>query len=192
MRPSPEPAGLPAVYAAGAYEDELRAVLLAHKERGALRLAEPLGAALAAAVRAGIHAAGPGGRRRDEPVLLVPVPSARSATAARGHDPARRMALCAARQLRREGIPARVLAVLRQRRSVVDQVGLSATQRVENLSGALRAAPGSGRLLGAGATVVVDDVMTTGASLVEAARAVAAAGGSVAAAAVVAASSCDC
>jgi predicted amidophosphoribosyltransferase len=192
VRPSPEPVGLPAVYAAGAYEDELRAVLLAHKERGALRLAEPLGIALAAAVQAGIRAAEHSGRRRDEPVLLVPVPSARSATAARGHDPARRMALCAARQLRREGIPARVLAVLRQRRSVADQAGLSAAQRVENLSGALRTATGSGRLLGAGVTVVVDDVMTTGASLAEAARAVVAAGGSVTAAAVVAASSRDC
>jgi predicted amidophosphoribosyltransferase len=98
------------------------------------------------------------------------------------------MALCAARQLRREGIPARVLAVLRQRRSVADQAGLSAVQRVENLTGALSAAAGSGRLLGAGSTVVVDDVMTTGASLMEAVRAVTAAGGSVAAAAVVAVS----
>ncbi|MCQ4084918.1 ComF family protein [Streptomyces sp. RB6PN25] len=192
VRPSPEPPGLPAVYAAGAYEDEVRAVLLAHKERGALRLAEPLGAALAAGVRAGMRAAGHGGGRQDGPVLLVPVPSARSATAARGHDPARRMALCAARQLRREGIPARVLAVLRQRRAVADQAGLSATQRVENLSGALSAAAGSGRLLGKGTTVVVDDVMTTGASLVEAARAVTTAGGTVAAAAVVAASPRDC
>src|SRR2546421_10357005 len=57
VRPSPEPPGLPAVYAAGAYEGEVRAVLLAHKERGALRLAEPLGAAPAAAGTAGIRAA---------------------------------------------------------------------------------------------------------------------------------------
>jgi predicted amidophosphoribosyltransferase len=192
VRPYPELTGLPAVYAAGAYEDELRAVLLAHKERGAMRLAEPLGAALAAAVRAGIRAAGSGNRWQDGPVLLVPVPSARSATVARGHDPARRMALCAARQLRREGTSARVFAVLRQRRSVADQAGLSATQRVENLSGALSAVTGSGRLLSAGVTVVVDDVMTTGASLVEAARALTTAGGSVRAAAVVAASPRDC
>jgi predicted amidophosphoribosyltransferase len=189
--PDPVPAGLPAVYAAGAYEDQVRAVLLAHKERGALRLAEPLGAALAQAVRAAVRGVGGGvgeeGAAPHTPLLLVPVPSARRATAARGHDPARRVALRAARELRRDGVSARVLAVLRQRRLVADQAGLSAAERVENLSGALAAVPGSGRLLRDGSVVVVDDVMTTGASLVEAARAVREVGGRVCAAAVVAA-----
>ncbi|BBA97679.1 hypothetical protein RVR_3534 [Actinacidiphila reveromycinica] len=50
VRPSPEPPGLPPVYAAGRYGDEVRAVVLAHKERGALGLARPLGEALAGAV----------------------------------------------------------------------------------------------------------------------------------------------
>ena len=54
VRPVPEPPGLPVVHAAAPYEDEVRAVLLAHKERGALTLAGPLGAALAGAVRAGL------------------------------------------------------------------------------------------------------------------------------------------
>ncbi|MGW7007745.1 ComF family protein [Streptomyces sp. NPDC054933] len=187
--PDPVPSGLPPVYAAGAYEDEVRAVLLAHKERGALRLAEPLGEALAQAVRAAIRGVGGGEGKapRPSPLLLVPVPSARLATAARGHDPARRVALRAARELRRGGVSARVLAVLRQRRLVADQAGLSAAERLENLSGALGAVSGSGRLLRDGLVVVVDDVLTTGASVVEAARAVDAAGGQVCAAAVVAA-----
>ncbi|CAM5552874.1 hypothetical protein SRIMM317S_02232 [Streptomyces rimosus subsp. rimosus] len=51
VRPSPAPPGLPPTYAAAPYADEVRAVLLAHKERGALRLAGPLGLALAGAVR---------------------------------------------------------------------------------------------------------------------------------------------
>lgn len=178
VRPDPVPPGLPTVYAAGAYEDELRAALLAHKERGVLRLALPLGDALAAVVRA----AWQGG-----PLLLVPVPSARRATAARGHDPARRIALRAAGRLRREGIAARTLSVLRQRRPVADQTGLSAAQRLANLTGALGAVRGSGRLLVAGSVVVVDDLITTGASLAEAARAVRAAGGRVQGAGVVAA-----
>ena len=55
-RPVPEPAGLPLVHAAAPYADAVRALLLAHKERGALGLARPLGVALAGAVRA---AAGP-------------------------------------------------------------------------------------------------------------------------------------
>ncbi|EGX56582.1 hypothetical protein SZN_27036, partial [Streptomyces zinciresistens K42] len=54
VRPEPEPSGLPVVHAAARYEDAVRAALLAHKERGALALAAPLGTALARAVLAGI------------------------------------------------------------------------------------------------------------------------------------------
>uniref|UniRef100_UPI00358F2BEB ComF family protein n=1 Tax=Streptomyces canus TaxID=58343 RepID=UPI00358F2BEB len=116
-----------------------------------------------------------GGRRGDGlgvPVLLVPVPSARRAVRARGHDPARRIALAAAGELRRAGMHARVVAVLRQRRWVADQSGLNSRQRLENLAGALTVVPGGGRLLAEGLVVLVDDLMTTGASLAEAARAV--------------------
>ncbi|WP_251093634.1 ComF family protein [Streptomyces sp. Caat 7-52] len=179
-RPVPEPAGLPVVHAVAPYAAEVRALLLAHKERGALALAGVLGTALAAAVRAGLGegtgagpdaAAGSAGRASPEPVLLVPVPSARWAVRARGHDPVRRMAYAAAGELRRTGTPARVVAVLRQRRAVADQAGLDARRRLENLAGALEVAVGGGRLLGPGPVVLVDDLMTTGASLAEAARA---------------------
>lgn len=186
VRPDPEPPGLPAVHAAAPYADEVRAALLAHKERGVLALAAPLGAALAGAVRAGLRAArtatdgaGPSDvgdiRRVRDPVLLVPVPSARGAVRTRGHDPARRIALAAAGELRRTGVSARVPAVLRQRYAVADQSGLDARRRLDNLAGALAVAPGGGRLLLGGAVVLVDDLMTTGASLAEAARAVRAA-----------------
>ena len=197
VRPVPEPPGLPVVHAAARYADEARAVLLAHKERGALALTAPLGAALAGAVRAGLREAcasrdsgasgrdvrlrgsrvrGDGMRRlegAEAPVLLVPIPSARGSVRARGHDPARRIALAAAGELRRAGTPARVLAVLRQGRGVADQSGLNSRQRLDNLAGALVVVPGGGRLLaGGGPVVLVDDLMTTGASLAEAARAV--------------------
>ncbi len=200
VAPDPIPPGLPAVYAAGAYEDELRAALLAHKERGALRLARPLGEALAWAAgtaweRAAAGAADPvripvprvPGAAGVAPLLLVPVPSARRATAARGHDPLRRIGSRAAGELRRAGWAARLVPVLRQRRVVADQAALPAAERLANLAGALRAVPGAERLLAAGPVVVVDDLVTTGASLAEASRAVAAAGGRVVGAAVVAA-----
>ncbi|MFE9564524.1 ComF family protein [Streptomyces sp. NPDC006487] len=182
VRPSPCPGGLPAVYAATVYREAVRAVVLAHKERGALPLAGALGAALAAAVRAG------GAGRAGGGVALVPVPSARQRVRARGHDPALRIALAASARLRREGVPARVTPVLRLRRAVADQAGLGAAQRRENLAGALRTRPGAGRAMaGAARIVLVDDLVTTGSTLVEAARALREAGIGVLAAAVVAA-----
>ncbi|MFI5639826.1 ComF family protein [Streptomyces goshikiensis] len=196
VRPAAAPAGLPAVYAAAAYGGAVRGVVLAHKERGALPLAGALGTALAAAVRT----AAPGCAGE---LVLVPVPSARSRVRARGHDPGRRIALAASARLRRAGVPARVAPVLRLRRAVADQAGLGARERRANLAGALEVSRGGVELLATGAAVapagrpgglggprivLVDDVVTTGASLAEAARAVRAAGlGPVAAAAVVAA-----
>jgi predicted amidophosphoribosyltransferase len=198
VRPEPAqggvPTGLPVVYAAAAYADEVRAALLAHKERGALSLARPLGEALAGAVRAAAATAahgggGGGGGGTPSQVLLVPVPSTRRAVAARGHDATRRIALAAAHDLRRTGTLARTAPVLRQRRPVADQTSLSGRDRVANLAGALTVVGGRSarRLLAAAPAVVVDDLMTTGASLAAATAAVQAAGGHVAAAAVVAA-----
>lgn len=178
VSPDPRPVGLPVVHAAAPYGDAVRAMLLAHKERGALGLAGPLGAGLAGAVRAGLRSGGGSVRGDapvggDAPVLLVPVPSARGAVRARGHDPVRRIALAAAGELRQGGTRARVLCVLRQRRAVADQAGLNSRQRQANLQGALEVAAGGGRLLaGGGRIVIVDDLMTTGASLVEAVRAI--------------------
>ncbi|MDT9689359.1 ComF family protein [Streptomyces sp. P9(2023)] len=171
VRPFPEPAGLPVVHAAAPYADAVRSVLLAHKERGALWLARPLGSALAGAVEAAAgRSDGPGAG----PLLLVPVPSSRRSVRARGHDPTRRVALAAAGRLRRRGRAARVIPVLRQRRAVADQSGLGASGRFANVAGALEIVAGGARLLERGRVVLVDDLMTTGASLTEAARALSA------------------
>jgi predicted amidophosphoribosyltransferase len=174
-RPDPTPAGFPAAAAAAAYDGAVRGALLAHKERGRLSLTAPLGRALAAAVAC-----------LDLPrdVVLVPVPSSRQAVRERGHDHALRLARHAARVLTEAGQPACARSVLVPTRALGDSAGLGAAGRSANLAGAFRAAapvpPGL-------AVVVVDDVMTTGASLVEATRALTVAGARVHGAATVAA-----
>ncbi len=177
------------MHACSGYADPVRGLLLAHKERGALRLAGPLGSVLAAAVRTALPAPGewPGPRAGAPPLLLVPVPSARHAVRARGHDATLRLARAAARELSRAGLPCRAAPVLRPRRRVADQAGLGAAARRRNLHGALTVPePLRARLTGH-QLVLVDDVVTTGASLAEAARALSAAGTPPLAAATVAA-----
>ncbi|MFA1548575.1 ComF family protein [Actinomadura chokoriensis] len=173
------PAGLPSPWTVAAYEGPLRAILAAYKERGRTALAVPLGEALATAVQAALTP-GP-----DPPaaVVAVWVPSGRKAVRRRGHDPLRGLAEVAVRRLRADGVPVTMADALRQRGGVADQAGLTAVQRAANLHGAVEV-----RAHVAGSRVVlVDDVVTTGASLAEAARALHAAGADVTGAAAIAA-----
>ncbi|MBV2362101.1 ComF family protein [Streptomonospora nanhaiensis] len=169
--------GCPPVWAAGYHRGLDRVLLLEFKERGARGLAAPLGARLAAAAAA---AAGP-----RPGVLLVPVPARPGALRRRGYDPVALLARAAARAPAARGH--RVAPLLVHRRRVADQVGLDRAGRRANLTGALavRAGPAGvpGRARGGAVrgapVVVVDDVVTTGATLAEAARALRAAGARV-------------
>lgn len=167
--------GLPAS-AAAEYQGVWRAAIVAYKEHQAWALARPLGLALAWAV----------GGLLTEPagLALVAVPSSPAVVRARGEDVTRRLADAAARALRRVGLDARAVPLLRQAREVADQAGLGVGGREANLRGSLLARPtgATGRCV-----VVVDDVATTGATLREAVRALRAAGHPVMGAAVVAA-----
>lgn len=172
VRPDPCPPGLPAVAALLAYEEQVQRLLLGHKEHGQLALTRPLAQGLATAVL--VH-----GVRQ---VVLCPVPSAPSAVRRRGHDHAWRLARGAALSLQSRGVAATAARLLVPTRRVADQAGLSTAQRAANLAGALaaRGAPGP-------QVVLVDDVVTTGATLVEAARALRSGGHDVVGAAVIAA-----
>lgn len=164
--PRPAPVGFPQTWCLRDYDGVTRELLLAHKERGRLGLARPLGSSLARAVEGLLPASG------SDPVVLVPVPSTRAATRARGHDPLLRTARHAARALRAEGRTASVLPLLVVGRVVADSAGLSARSRAANLAGAhvLRHRLAT-RVPSNAHVVLVDDLVTTGASLTEAARA---------------------
>jgi predicted amidophosphoribosyltransferase len=153
----------------------VRAALLAYKERGRRDLVAPLADLLATSVFGVLdQQRAPPGR-----VLLVPVPSVRSAAAVRGGDHVARLAR---RTAVRTGLRVAPDA-LALTRSPQDSAGLGIAERAANLAHAMVARSPAVR---AGA-VVVDDIVTTGATLGEAARALAAAGWPVIGAAVVAA-----
>lgn len=170
---------LPPVHALAAYRDPVPEIIIAQKEHGRLDLAGPLGRELARAAEAAAAGA--------DPLWLVPVPSTRAATVRRGQDPMLRMARVAGARLRAGGRAVAVLPALTYRRRVADQAGLGRGARAENMDGALAVRASSARLLGERPVVLLDDVLTSGATLAEAARALRAAGNAPVGAAVLAA-----
>jgi predicted amidophosphoribosyltransferase len=102
-------------------------------------------------------------------VLVVPVPPAGRAARRRGDDPVGAVVVRAVRCL---GDPALVVTgALRHTRRVADQAGLGRHARAANLSGALAVRHRAREAVRGAACLVVDDVLTTGATVAEAARA---------------------
>lgn len=183
--PTPRPRGLPTPYAVTAYQGVVKSAVVAHKEHAVLSLAGPLGRALALSVMAAVAAerepVAPG------PVVLVWPPTAAPAVRERGHDPLVRIVQACRRSLRSAGIPTVTAPVLERVRRVADQAGLSAPARAANLDGAFGVRSRSRRGVAGRRLVVVDDVLTTGATAAEVVRALTAFGADVPAVAVIAA-----
>jgi len=162
------PPGFPPTVAAGEYAGPVRPAIVAFKERGRAELARPLGAALALSV-AGLLAglSGP----RPSRVLLVPVPSSAAAVRIRGRDHVRELTGRAVAELRAAGVPAVQARLLRRRGRVRDSAGLTAAERRANLAGSfVRTAAAVPEAV----LVLIDDVVTSGATLTEAAAALSA------------------
>ncbi|MBT0770314.1 ComF family protein [Kineosporia sp. J2-2] len=183
------------VWSATTYTGPAARLVPAWKERGRHDLTGPFGIGLAAALTAcrasaSRSVARSGRPRPAEPWLVVPVPSVRGASRRRGGDLVAALARSAAGEVARhdrrharadEASPAglRVAQVLTHRRDVRDQGELSARARRKNLSGALAVRPSLRFALLQRGCVVLDDVVTTGATAAEAARALTGAGARV-------------
>ena len=176
------PVGRLPVFAAASYDGCVRAALLAYKERGRRDVRADLASVL---TRAAVIAEN--GGFLTPSVLLVPVPSSRAALRERGYDAVGLLASATARELCRRGLDTRAAPVLRHARAVDDQAGLSITRRQANLAGALTVwRPRDRDRLRGQAVVVVDDIVTSGATVAEACRALSHVGANVTAAIAVA------
>lgn len=155
-------AGVP-VFALGRYANARRQAILALKEHGRADLVAPLARALAL----GVHRLLAWGMV-DTPLTVVPAPTRRSAARRRGGDPVTRLARAAVAQ----HPEIRVAPALRIKALTRDSVGLGTAARERNITGrvVLRGRPPRTDVL------VVDDIVTTGATARESVRVLEAAG----------------
>ncbi|GAB3877198.1 ComF family protein [Terrabacter terrigena] len=190
--PHRAPGGMPPVHAWGIYADPLRAVVSAWKDGGRRDLARLLEPVLTSSIAGALDGVG----WVEGVVLVVPAPSSRRAERQRGDTPIVELCRAAAAAVGRTeqvgsgagaGVVIRVAPALHHVRRVEDQSGLGTAARRVNLRGALEVNPLWLNVVRDRRCLLVDDVVTTGATLAEAARALREAGaGPVAGAAIAA------
>lgn len=146
------------------YDGVVAAVLLACKQEARIGLLRPLAEGLRPAFEAALLETRTA--TRDGSVEIATVPASRRAARARGFHPVERLVRC---------LGHRPVRPLRWIREPADQRDLGRAERLANVEGALVARAG----LGGRRFLLVDDVVTTGATAQEAVRAIRAGGGSV-------------
>jgi ComF family protein len=159
--PWPLPPGLVQLEWCAAFTGPVRAAVHAHKYRGDRRLAEPLGRAMAERWRR-VGVAGD---------LVVHVPVHASKLRERGFDQARDLARTCGRAL---GL--RAVDALERAERTAAMHALGRVERARNVGGAFRVRPGLERAVAGRHALLVDDVLTTGATMSGCARALLAAG----------------
>ncbi|MGV0327209.1 ComF family protein [Corynebacterium confusum] len=158
----------PPIFALGPYSEIRRNLIIQMKEYHNQAVRPYVGAVIAAGLEQ-LVAQGVLPPR----LVVVPAPTRASSARARGGDPVLHICQHAARLLG-DGLPLTVVNCARLRRGVADQSRLNADLRWANMRDAV-AVDADPRLVGR-ATVVVDDVVTTGATLINTADKLRAAG----------------
>lgn len=181
------------IYTSGRYEHELARCVLAFKDGGRTDLTPYLVSALGRSLSALLGALSDQEQPREPPLFLVPLPSSRAANQRRGYAPAPLLARALVKALR-GSIDVQVLPALEQippwrRKLSGDYRGAQKTlgryDRQRAMQGKLRLSRPPLHVLGRYYTlqgircILLDDVVTTGASLAEAQRVLGAAGATV-------------
>lgn len=146
--------------AATTYSNEISKLLVAFKDKGQFALVRELTDLMSPLIREI--------EQSFYPVYLVPVPSRSQNYSRRGFTPS----LLLAKALANKASQATVMHCLALSPEVKDQVGLSANERIGNLAGSMSL----NQIVEGKICYVVDDVVTTGASVSEAWRALSVAG----------------
>ncbi|NHN54555.1 ComF family protein [Calidifontibacter sp. DB0510] len=166
VQPDPCPPGFPPTWSSVSYDGPIAHALKAYKDGGRADLLGPLSQLLRTALAGALDAPPLRGHLvRGGAVLIVPAPSRPAAYRKRGRHPLLDLARAAAPELP-------IVDALRFGRGVRDQAGLDAWSRATNL----RDAVGLRRSVAGAWVLLVDDVVTTGATLVESRRALLAGG----------------
>ena len=162
------------------YESVIREMINAHKDHGIRALSKELGLVLGRAIWSAALSSS-----TTRPLLLVPVPPHRASVMRRGRDSSFEIAVHAARITSARGMPCEVAPLLFRLHETSRSAGKTIKDRRE-VHGSFAV---KSKLAKPTRVMVVDDIVTTGATTQEAVRALLAAGGGVDAIACIASTS---
>jgi predicted amidophosphoribosyltransferase len=147
------------------YDETTSPVILAAKESGNREAIKLIAKSITRSIIFAISNLG-----ISQPINLVTIPSQLSAIRRRGRDHIKDLAHEVIIQLKRQNIDAIYLPILKPTKKIKDQSDLNGLQRKENMNHAFLV---KSSLISQSAVILIDDLVTTGASIQEGVRALA-------------------